>query len=38
MLAARVFEQTLDDRLGAALGYLFERVATNEDGWRPAHL
>ena len=32
MLAARVFEETLDDRLGAALGYLFERVATNEDG------
>ena len=32
MLASRVFEQTLDDRLGKALGYLFERVAANEDG------
>ncbi|MBV9095042.1 MAG: adenosylcobalamin-dependent ribonucleoside-diphosphate reductase [Streptosporangiaceae bacterium] len=32
MLACRVFEETLDDRLGTALGYLFERVAANEDG------
>ena len=32
MLALRVFEETLDDRLGKALGYLFERVAANEDG------
>jgi ribonucleoside-diphosphate reductase alpha chain len=32
MLASRVFEQTLDDRLGAVLGYLFERVAANDDG------
>jgi len=32
MLAARLFERTLDDRLGAALGYLFERVAANDDG------
>jgi ribonucleoside-diphosphate reductase alpha chain len=32
MLANRVFEETLDDRLGAALGYLFERVAANDDG------
>ncbi len=32
MLASRVFEETLDDRLGKALGYLFERVAANEDG------
>ena len=32
MLASRVFEETLDDRLGAALGYLFERVAQNDDG------
>ena len=32
MLASRVFEETLDGRLGAALGYLFERVAANEDG------
>ena len=32
MLASRVFEQTLDDRLGTALGYLFERVMVNEDG------
>ena len=38
MLAARVFEQTLDDRLGDALGYLFERVATNEDaGVQPTY-
>ena len=32
MLASRIFEETLDRRLGAALGYLFERVAANEDG------
>ena len=32
MLAPRIFEETLDDRLGKALGYLFERVAANEDG------
>jgi ribonucleoside-diphosphate reductase alpha chain len=32
MLVSRVFEATLDDRLGTALGYLFERVAVNEDG------
>ncbi|HEY1639727.1 MAG TPA: adenosylcobalamin-dependent ribonucleoside-diphosphate reductase [Streptosporangiaceae bacterium] len=32
MLARRLFEETLDDRLGYALGYLFERVASNEDG------
>ncbi|HEU5416867.1 MAG TPA: LAGLIDADG family homing endonuclease [Streptosporangiaceae bacterium] len=32
MLARRLFEETLDDRLGRALGYLFERVAINEDG------
>jgi len=32
MLAARIFEQTLDPRLATALGYLFEKVARNEDG------
>ena len=32
MLASRIFEETLDDRLGTALGYLFERVRANEDG------
>jgi ribonucleoside-diphosphate reductase alpha chain len=32
MLARRLFEETLDDRLGSALGYLFERVQVNEDG------
>jgi ribonucleoside-diphosphate reductase alpha chain len=32
MLARRIFEETLDDRLGSALGYLFERVQVNEDG------
>ncbi len=32
MLARRLFEETLDDRLGRLLGYLFERVASNEDG------
>jgi ribonucleoside-diphosphate reductase alpha chain len=31
-LVSRVFEATLDDRLGKALGYLFERVQANEDG------
>jgi ribonucleoside-diphosphate reductase alpha chain len=32
MLARRLFEETLDHRLGQALGYLFERVESNEDG------
>jgi ribonucleoside-diphosphate reductase alpha chain len=32
MLAKRLFEETLDARLERALGYLFERVASNEDG------
>jgi ribonucleoside-diphosphate reductase alpha chain len=32
MLATRVFEETLDARLAAALDYLFERVEANEDG------
>ncbi len=32
MLARRLFEETRDVRLGAALEYLFERVAGNEDG------
>jgi ribonucleoside-diphosphate reductase alpha chain len=32
MLATRIFEETLDPRLGQALGYLFEEVAANEDG------
>jgi ribonucleoside-diphosphate reductase alpha chain len=32
MLARRIFEETLDARLGDALGYLFERAASNEDG------
>ena len=32
MLASRVFGETRDDRLGTALGYLFERVAANDDG------
>ena len=32
MLARRLFEETPDARLGEALGYLFERVASNEDG------
>ena len=32
MLARRLFEEKLDDRLEKALGYLFERVASNEDG------
>jgi ribonucleoside-diphosphate reductase alpha chain len=32
MVAQRLFEETLDSRLARALGYLFERVASNEDG------
>jgi ribonucleoside-diphosphate reductase alpha chain len=32
MLARRLFEEKLDHRLEKALGYLFERVASNEDG------
>jgi ribonucleoside-diphosphate reductase alpha chain len=32
ILARRLFEETLDDRLARALGYLFERVGSNEDG------
>jgi ribonucleoside-diphosphate reductase alpha chain len=32
MLARLILEETLDARLGDALGYLFERVASNEDG------
>ncbi len=32
MLARRIFEETMDERLERALGYLFERVASNEDG------
>ncbi len=32
MLARRLFEETLNERLGKVLGYLFERVAVNEDG------
>jgi ribonucleoside-diphosphate reductase alpha chain len=32
LLAGRIFEETLDDRLATALGYLFERVAANDDG------
>ena len=32
MMAARLFEETLDPRLERALGYLYERVTTNEDG------
>jgi len=31
-LAGRLFTETLDDRLGRALEFLYERVATNEDG------
>ncbi|NYH51187.1 ribonucleoside-diphosphate reductase alpha chain [Nocardiopsis arvandica] len=31
-LAARIHSETLDTRLGHALGYLFERVADNQDG------
>jgi ribonucleoside-diphosphate reductase alpha chain len=32
MLASRLLEETRDARLERALGYLFERVASNEDG------
>jgi ribonucleoside-diphosphate reductase alpha chain len=32
MLARRIFDETRDERLERALGYLFERVASNEDG------
>jgi len=32
MLAVRIFEETRDPRLAAALDYLFEKVAANEDG------
>ena len=32
MLARRLFEETGDERLGRALEYLFERVASNSDG------
>jgi len=32
MLARRIFEETLDQRLGKALGYLFESVTGNDDG------
>ncbi|MEV6862124.1 vitamin B12-dependent ribonucleotide reductase [Streptosporangium subroseum] len=31
-LAKQVFAESLDERLGHALGYVFERVAANEDG------
>ncbi len=32
MLARRIFEETLDEGLGEALGYLFERILVNDDG------
>jgi ribonucleoside-diphosphate reductase alpha chain len=32
MLARELFGETRDARLGQALGYLFERVASNDDG------
>jgi len=32
MLAQRLYAETRDERLGRALGYVFERVATNADG------
>ena len=32
MLAQRLMDEKRDERLGWALGYLFERVANNEDG------
>ena len=32
MLARLLFEETGDSRLSSALGYLFERVVSNEDG------
>ena len=38
MLASRIFEETLDDRLGTALGYLFERVSGERGRRRPADL
>jgi ribonucleoside-diphosphate reductase alpha chain len=31
-LAAEIHRETADPRLGAALGYIFERIAANEDG------
>ncbi|MBO0808025.1 MAG: ribonucleoside-diphosphate reductase, partial [Actinobacteria bacterium] len=31
-VARRLYEETHDERLETALGYLFERVASNEDG------
>jgi ribonucleoside-diphosphate reductase alpha chain len=31
-LATEIYEKTGDVRLGSALGYVFERVATNQDG------
>ena len=34
----RIFEETLDDRLGAALSYLFEQVGGKRRRRRPAHL
>ncbi|HUD37834.1 MAG TPA: vitamin B12-dependent ribonucleotide reductase [Streptosporangiaceae bacterium] len=32
MLARRLFGETFDPRLGRALGFLYERVAANDDG------
>ena len=32
IVARRILEETVDPRLGHALGYLFEHVAVNEDG------
>jgi ribonucleoside-diphosphate reductase alpha chain len=32
MLARLIFEETFDERLGEVLAYLFERIASNEDG------
>src|SRR5581483_340163 len=32
MAARRLFEETQDERLAGVLSYLFERVASNEDG------
>jgi ribonucleoside-diphosphate reductase alpha chain len=32
MLARLLFEESMDDRLALPLGYLFERVSSNEDG------
>ncbi len=31
-LAQRIFEETVDERLGEALEYLYERIAANDDG------